>query len=409
MQIRRIGVAISAQHGHAEDQQLYHGVRDYGRDNPGFECVLAPFAEADLRAAGVNVSYNGILAKATPGLVDAAALAGVPVVDVWFDSRVKSPINCVFPDFMQAGRMVGQHLVSRGFENFGYIVNRMRRAQVEMCNGSIIGGESMGFEAYVNARGFPCTHLVVPMGIYADAATWHRWSSNIREWIAKQPKPLGLFVPDDMMCRHIADMAQELSITVPHDVGLVCADNEPNFCLLSSPSLTSIDLGYRNVGYKAAALLDRMLSKRVQEGKREIVYLEPYALYPRRSTDAINVVDPLVADAMRFILENTDKPIKVGDVAAKASTTRRTLERRFRDVLNRTVMQEITRCRLERLKRRLAECDTPIKELAEDSGFNSARVLYETFVREEGLSPSAYRAKRRPSKGSKGEWQKGVQ
>ena len=98
---------------------------------------------------------------------------------------------------------------------------------------------------------------------------------------------------------------------------------------------------------------------------------------------------------MRFILEHTHEPIKVSDVAQHAATTRRTLERRFRELLDRTVMQEITRCRIERLKRRLAESDTPIKILAIDSGFNSPRVLYETFVREEGTSPSAYRAKRR--------------
>jgi len=395
---RRIGVAISVQRLHAQDQQLYHGVRDYARDNPGFECVLAPFAEADIQAGDADNSYDGILAQATPELVEAAQNAGIPVVDVWFDSRIKTPINCVFPDFTKAGRMVGQHLISRGFENFGYIVNRRAQSQAVMCNGELVGGESMGFEAYVIARGFSCERLLAPRAVYADADTWRRWSRNVRDWIAGQPKPLGLFVPNDMLCRHIADIAPELGLTVPHDLGLVCADNEPNFCLLSAPSLTSIDLGYRNVGYKAAALLDEMLSsKRAKEGRR-IIQLEPHALHPRRSTDATNVRDPLVANAMRFILENTNRPIKVSDVASQASTTRRTLERRFRDVLNRTVMQEITRCRLERLKRRLAESDTPIKELAENSGFNSSRVLYETFVREEGISPSAYRAKRRPGK-----------
>jgi len=102
---------------------------------------------------------------------------------------------------------------------------------------------------------------------------------------------------------------------------------------------------------------------------------------------------------MRYILEHTHEGIGVLDVVAEVSTTRRTLERRFRDVLDRTVMAEITRTRIERLKRRLAESDTPIKLLAIDSGFNSVRVLYETFVREEGISPSAYRAKRRGGTG----------
>ncbi len=103
----------------------------------------------------------------------------------------------------------------------------------------------------------------------------------------------------------------------------------------------------------------------------------------------------LVADLQAQLGRGSDLLLQVGDVAQEVATTRRTLERRFRDVLDRSVMEEITRCRLDRLKRRLAESTEPIKILAQDSGFNSARVLYETFVREEGISPSAYRAKRR--------------
>jgi LacI family transcriptional regulator len=217
----------------------------------------------------------------------------------------------------------------------------------------------------------------------------------IRDWLLKQPRPLGLFVPNDWLCRYIAEMAPSLGMKVPHDLGLVCADNEPNLCLLTSPSLTAVDLGYRRVGYEAAALLQRLLRERGRQAERQILLIESQTLHPRRSTDATTVRDPLVATAMRFILDHTHQPITVRDVAAQVSATRRTLERRFREVLDRTVMQEITRCRLERLKRRLAEGNVPIKALVENSGFNSVRVLYETFVREEGMSPSAYRAQRR--------------
>ncbi len=395
MNARRIGVAINAQHLHSEDQQLWRGVREYSRTHEGFDCTLAPFAAADLKAASKSgPPYDGILAQATPELVELADEVGVPVVDVWADSRVTVPIDCVFPDFAKAGRMVGQHLVSRGFEHFGFVMNRHSQSQGAMCDESLLGGDALGFAAYVKARGFRCRHIIVPRDVGANAGTWRNWSSRIRAWLTRQPKPLGLFVPNDLLCRHIADVASELELSVPHDLGLVCADNEPNLCLLASPSLTALNMGYRQVGYEAAALLDRILLGK-RKGGRKILRLEPHALLPRRSTDATNVEDPLVAKAMRFILEHTHQPIKVSDVAAAVATTRRTLERRFREILTRTVMQEITRCRIERLKRRLAESNTPIKILALDSGFNSARVLYETFVREEGMSPSAYRAKRR--------------
>lgn len=396
MKVKRIGVAINAQHLHAEDQQLYHGVRDYSREHLDFECVLAPFAAEDLKAASpANPPYHGILAQATPGLVDIATRLQVPLVDVWFDSPVIVPINCVFPDFAKAGRLAGQHLVSCGFENFGYVINRRLQSQALMCNGKIIANDALGFEAYIKARGFKCTHFLAPRLVTADARTWRNWSKAIRAWIRKQPRPFGLFVPNDMLCRHIADIANELGLNVPHDLGLVSADNEPNLCLLADPSLSSVDLGYRRVGYEAAAMLDRMLDNKELMKKREILLIEPQSLHTRHSTDAANVKDPLVATAMRFILDHSSKGIGVRDVVKQVMTTRRTLERRFRDTLDRTVMQEITRCRIERLKRRLTENDQPIKLLAQDSGFNSVRMLYQTFVREEGMSPSAYRLKRR--------------
>ena len=396
MKKRRIGVAIQTQHPYLEEQQLYQGVRDYSRQQPGFEIVLAPFAAEDLQASSPgHRPYDGILAQATPELVAAANHARIPIVDVCFNSPVNAPINGVFPDFAKAGRMAAQHLASRGFEHFGYVLTRRSQCQVLMCDAKIYGCDTQGYAADIRSRGFTCAQFLAPQQVHADAATWYRWSSAIRTWLVQQPKPLGLFVPSGILCRHIAEIAAELGLNVPHDLGLICADDEPNLCLLASPSLTALDLGYRRVGYAAAARLDHLLEEGFQARKREIRVVEPAALHARGSTDATAVKDPMVATAMRHILEHSHEPIKVRDVALSVPTTRRTLERRFREVLNLTVMQEITRCRLDRLKRQLADSDTPIKILASHSGFNSGRVLYETFVREEGISPSAYRAQRR--------------
>jgi LacI family transcriptional regulator len=394
--VRRIGVAVNAHHPHAEDQQLYRGIRHYSQAHEGFDCVLAPFAYDELKECSPSdPPYDGILAQATPELMVEAERMQVPVVDVWRDSRVRVAVDCIFPDFAKAGRMAGQHLVSRGFEHFGFVVNRRSMSQAVMTDATTINGDELGYAAYIKARGYICSRFIAPREVDATADTWRRWSTAIRDWLQSQPKPIGLFVPSDLLCRYIADIAPSLGLTVPHDLGLICADNEPNFCQLTRPSLSAIDMGYSRVGYEAAAMLDQLLESGNKPHDRQIVQLEPRALHARHSTDAVAVKDSLVAGAMRFILENSHKPIKVGDVVNDQASTRRTLERRFREVLDRTVMQEITRCRLDRLKRRLIESKEPIKILALTSGFNSGRVLYETFVREEGLSPSAYRAKRR--------------
>lgn len=404
MQKFRIGVAIHAQHMHAEDQQLYHGVRAFSEAHPEFHCVLAPFAAEDLKThSSKSPRYHGVLAQATPQLVDIATTLGVPVVDVWRDSVVRAKINCVFPDFSKAGSMAAEHLMGRGFENFGYVVRRGVQSQLQMCDirrmpevNEVAPEQVCGFVPDLESHGFTCTSFVTPRRVASSNQVWQRWVKSIRSWLKKQPKPLGLFAPNDWLCRYIADACSELGYQVPQDVGLVCAENEPNLCLLTYPSLTSIDLGYRQVGYEAASMLHSLLTEKeaATEAEREIKFVEPHVLHPRQSTDASQVRDPEVAAAMKYIRDHASEPIGVADVAAHVMTTRRTLERRFRAVLNRTVMKEITRCRLDQLKRLLIESDEPIKCLVKQSGFRSGRVLYETFVREEGVSPSAYRTQR---------------
>ena len=54
----------------------------------------------------------------------------------------------------------------------------------------------------------------------------------------------------------------------------------------------------------------------------------------------------------------------------------------------------MAKLRVERLKRRLVESDTPIKQLASESGFQGSTQMCAAFRRIEGTSPSAYRRSR---------------
>ena len=98
--------------------------------------------------------------------------------------------------------------------------------------------------------------------------------------------------------------------------------------------------------------------------------------------------------ALRFISERGHEPIRVNDVAAAVATTRRTLERRFREALTRSIGEEITRLRVERAKRRLVESDEALNVVAQTSGFSDADHLYKVFVRIVGISPTEFRQSR---------------
>ena len=94
---------------------------------------------------------------------------------------------------------------------------------------------------------------------------------------------------------------------------------------------------------------------------------------------------------MRFIAEHAHERIRVSDVASALATTQRTLERRFRAKLGRTIAHEINRFRVERAKRHLADTDLLIKQVAVASGFSDANQMYEVFRRVADTTPSDYR------------------
>ena len=72
---------------------------------------------------------------------------------------------------------------------------------------------------------------------------------------------------------------------------------------------------------------------------------------------------------------------------------RRTLERRFKKLLGRTINDELIRLRIERLKRLLLETDAPVKTLCSDVGFGTNVHMHNVFKKHTGMTPTAFRKK----------------
>jgi LacI family transcriptional regulator len=119
--------------------------------------------------------------------------------------------------------------------------------------------------------------------------------------------------------------------------------------------------------------------------------LPPQGLVVRESTDFFAVDDRLVRAALEFISANSHRPIGPADVARAVAVEPRTLQRRFREFLDRPIATEIRRVRIERAKRELVQSDRHLNEIARDVGFGPAMRMYEVFRRELGVTPSQYR------------------
>jgi LacI family transcriptional regulator len=177
---------------------------------------------------------------------------------------------------------------------------------------------------------------------------------------------------------------------VPEDAAVLGVDDDDLVQALANPPLSSVNTARDRVGFEAAALLERMMSgERVDAGT--VVRVAPKGVVARRSTDATAVSDADVAEAARFIHTHAGRGISVDDVAAAATVSRRQLERRFRSAMGHSLLEEITRCRVDRARQLLLDTELTLEQIARAAGFTSASYFSVVFKRATGQTPQRYR------------------
>jgi LacI family transcriptional regulator len=203
------------------------------------------------------------------------------------------------------------------------------------------------------------------------------------------PKPFAVFGADDRIVRHVSDMCALADVNVPQEAALLGVTNDELTCTQSFVPISSIDLPGERIGFEAARLLDGlMLGKPAPAAP---ILLPPTGVVTRASSDVHAISDRDIVSAMRFIHENAERPIDVGDVADAVVLSRRSLQARFKRALGRTVMHEIEHARLEMAKRMFAQTDRRAPDIAMASGFATELQMYRAFQRRLGLTPGEYR------------------
>jgi LacI family transcriptional regulator len=361
---------------------VYAGAQQFAQEH-GWDCVVDEYAGATLQASDRRKpAYDGVIARATPELAEQAERCDVPVVNVWFNSPVATRFPGVYPDGAALGKLAAEHLLERGFRRFACVSGAGDRFQ---------GIELIGFHKVIMEAGFTCQCARVPRQFTKNRATWDSFHRALDKWITSWQPPLGVYISfPDVVGRIIAESCRSHGVIVPDNAALVACEDEPTLCLYPSPSLTSIDVSHRQIGFTAAKLLDQMMQGKKLKGGE--TWIAPIGIIARQSTDFFAVDDAMVEAGLRFISANVQRPIQVDDVSKGCFAGRRTLERRFRAVLGRSVADEIIRLRVERAKRELAGTESSVKTIASNTGFRDAKRMHEVFMREVGVSPTQYRA-----------------
>jgi AraC family transcriptional activator FtrA len=101
--------------------------------------------------------------------------------------------------------------------------------------------------------------------------------------------------------------------------------------------------------------------------------------------------DDRLRQAMEWALRHLDRPISVGDLAARAFMSPRTFGRHFAEAVGQPPLAWVTQQRVQATLPLLEQTDLSVEQVAAHAGFANAATLRKHFVRAVGVTPTQYR------------------
>lgn len=362
---------------------IFRGLRSYQQRHAPWRLLYTDSARLSFHPLDPRRIDGLISDTVPPGVGRALRRRGVPIV-LLAPSLSRPRYPAVVPDDAAIGRLAAEHFLDRGFRHFAFLGWNERAWSVLRGGGYVRALQAAGMR--VHTADLP---QLAGGDMWSDVA---RRRAAIGDWLMGLPRPLALFGAHDLITYDAAEELYLRGVTVPDDIAILGVDDW-SFCELAYPPLSSIPTSDEAIGYAAGSLMDRML--RGERVPTAFVRVPPGLPVVRRSTDVMLIDDADVAEALRYIRAHARRPINVTHVAAHLAVSRRTLERRFRDLLRRSPHDQILHERMRLATSLLLAGDVPIRSVARGCGIPDPRVFRRTFHRAMGMSPIAYRHRHR--------------
>ena len=375
-------------------REVLHGILQYVRTATPWAISVNSISEKrdeQARLGYQNERFSGVVIDETNDLIDRLETFGdIPIVTI---KSVRPPAHLpkkhiyLYCDNRAIGETAAKFLVGKGFKAFAY-VDHVLSHEWSRERGN-------AFASAIRRAGFKCTTYHSPAPGESDAIVRDR--PVLAKWLRELPKPVALFVANDVRALDVLSACRSEGIAVPHDIAILSCDDDKLICETASTPLSSIRFSTTAAGQKAASIMDRLIrgEKNLSRMERLVPY-GPVSVTERLSSEQMRSSDPLVEKALSLIRLNAFSNLHVQTLAERLNVSRRTLEMRFKSVTGRSVYDEILRIRFARACECLREGKLTMPEIAERCNFPDASHLGVMFKRHFGMTPSAYRRKHRP-------------
>lgn len=378
---------VETSRGYARD--ILHGILRYEILHGSWDIHTVPGGREEQRLPDMPSSgKKGIIAHITTSKMSKDILkAQIPTVSVFptddikeIGSRLRYFGEIRF-DSEAVGRLGAEFFLDRRLRHFAFV------GELYDADWSV-----MRRDAYLDtlaSRGFSAHIYQTPP---ENQREWRSEQKRLIKWLKALPKPVGLLAASDIRGRRVIDACHLSGLGIPDQVAVLGVDNDELFCETTRPRLSSISIDASRAGYAAAMMLDRLMQG---ERRPKSMTFGPVRVIVRQSSDIYFVENRSVRDAVEFIRAHYMDPIGVQQVVKALNISRRQLELNFRTTLGRSILGEMKRHRLDRVKTLLIETDLSLDEIAEQSGFQSKYYLVNVFRKEFSMTMIEFRKKHR--------------
>ncbi len=232
--------------------------------------------------------------------------------------------------------------------------------------------------------------FVFPRGKDCEAGAPDRLR-RLASWLATLPRHCGIMAVNDKTSVEVVTAASAAGLRFPRDFTLVGVDDRDKEA--AALSVSTIQVDHERAGWRAAALLGRIMSGKTAPAAMET--FGPLMAIRRESTRGFGRREPYIRDAVEIIRREACDGLTPAALAKRVPGSRRHFERRFREAMGHGVLAEIQSVRLEKVCALLAGTDTAIDAIADFCGFGSGRALRTLFLRARGVSMKEFREKKR--------------
>jgi len=322
-----------------------------------------------------NLDADGVIGylPPEPGLLKTIVSTGFPTVTIPILEPVQGVVN-VLQD-KAVGTAGAEHLLDCGFRHFAFCGTKDCWSEIRR----------EGFIEKIRRAGHKVWNYPLSRGYKKKEKELQR----LAQWLQKLPKPVAIMASNDERSADIVEACHMKTLLIPDQVAILGVDNDEMICQLSSPRLSSVILNFKQVGYNSAEALDSLIAGKKRPGKE--ICFRPVGIAARQSTDILAIDDKEIASAVRFIRNNTLRDIHVNDVLAQSTLSIRSLQQRFRKVLNRSIHQEIRRTRVRQIAEILLKTNHTIRKIAYDMEFEDIDHISRVFRKEMKMTPTEYR------------------